>query len=357
MAFIQTTILIFVFFSFFIGQIFRINFLNISFPLIDISIILLTGFNLFQHFKHKDFKVKNKHFLYFLIFSWTFLLFNLFKYQINSLTPFFYLTRLTCLLSLLIFPINIKESHKNYFLIFLIANIFFGLIQYFIWPDFTYFNVNNWDPHLYRLVSTYFDPTFTALIYLFLIIKLYLDKNIPYRKILLIISYIAMALTYSRSTYLSFLFAFWFISINQKKIKIFLFSLFIVFITIVLLPRQPGEGTKLERTSSVFAKIENYQEGLALFTKSPLIGHGYNTLPFIRNINPDSHATSGFDGSLLTILITTGTIGFYFFAFGIKEFYQQSGLLKKTLLVSALIHSIFANSFLYPWILISFVLF
>ncbi len=357
MAFIQTTILIFVFFSFFIGQIFRISFLNTTFPLIDISILLLSILNLLQHFKQKDLKPKNKYFLYFLFFSLASLLINLIKYQIYSLTPFFYLLRLSCLFSLFIFPIEIKDSHKNYFILFLIANVFFGLIQYFIWPDFTYFNINDWDPHLYRLVSTYFDPTFTGLIYLFLIIKLYLDRDIPYRKILLFISYLAMVLTYSRSTYLSFLIAFCFISINQKKIKIFLSSLIIILITIILLPRLPGEGTKLERTSSIFAKIENYQKGLALFTKSPLIGHGYNTLPFIRNTNPGPHAISGFDGSLLTILTTTGLFGFCFFAFGIKMFYQQSSLLKKTLLISIFIHSLFANSFLYPWVLLSLVLF
>jgi O-antigen ligase len=127
--------------------------------------------------------------------------------------------------------------------------------------------------------------------------------------------------------------------------------------TIILLPRQPGEGTKLERTSSIYAKIENYQEGIVLFSKSPLIGHGYNNLSFVRNYNPDSHAASGFDGSLLTILTTTGMVGFSLFILGINSFFHQSSLLKKTMLVSLLVHSIFANSLLYPWIFLSFILF
>lgn len=357
MALIQTTILIFTFFSFFIGQIFRLSFLNTSFPLVDIAIILLAFVNFFQHIKQKKLKPNNKYFLYFLIFSWIFLLVNLYRYQIYSLQPLFYLIRLTSLLSLFIFPINIKDKLKSIFILFVIANIIFGLIQYFIWPDFTYFNVNNWDPHLYRLISTYFDPTFTALIYLFLIIKLFLDKDYKYRLPLLVLSYLAMALTYSRSTYLSFLIAFAFISFSQKKIKIFLYSVVIVLMTIILLPRQPGEGTKLERTSSIFAKIENYQEGIVLFSKSPLIGHGYNNLSFVRNYNPGSHAASGFDGSLVTILTTTGMVGFSLFILGINSFFHQSSLLKKTMLVSLLVHSVFANSLLYPWILLSFILF
>lgn len=357
MAFIQTTILIFTFFSFFIGQIFRLNIFNISFPLIDIAIILLSLVNLSQHYKQKSFKVNNKYFLYFLIFSWVFLLFNLTKYQISSLRPVFYLIRLSCLLSLIIFPLEIKNKLKNLFITFIVANIIFGLIQYFFWPDFTYFDVNHWDPHLYRLISTYLDPTFTALIYLFLIIKLYLDKKIPYRRPLLLLTYVAMVLTYSRSTYLSFLFGFGFISYSLKNIKIFLVSLVIIFLTIIALPRQPGEGTKLERTSSIIAKIENYQDGLTLFSKSPFIGHGYNNLAFVRKYNSNSHAASGFDGSLLTILTTTGIIGLLFFIFGIHRYFLQANLLKKTMMVSLLIHSIFANSFLYPWILISFILF
>ncbi len=357
MALIQTTSLIFIFFAFFIGQIFRLNIFDISFPLIDIAVILLFFLNFYQHIKQKNLKSNNKYFLYFLSFAWIFLFINLAKYQISSLKPFFYLIRLTCLLSLIIFPLEIKNKLKNIFLIFVFANVVFGLIQYFFWPDFTYFDVNNWDPHLYRLISTYLDPTFTALIYLFLIIKLFLNKNIPYRWLLLTITYIAMTLTYSRSTYLSFLIAFTFIAIYRKKIKISLFSFLIILFTVIVLPRQPGEGTKLERTSSIFAKIENYQEGIKLFVQSPLIGHGYNNLSFVRNSDPNSHASSGFDSSLLTILTTTGLIGFVFFIQGINTFFHQSTLLKKTMLISLLIHSLFANSLLYPWILISFFLF
>lgn len=357
MAFIQTTILIFTFFAFFIGQIFRISLFNVTFPLIDLAIATLSLLNFFHHLKQNSLEIKNKYFIYFLIFSLLTLLFSQHTFQTFSLTPFFYLLRLTFLLSLFIFPLNLNNKYKNIFIIFVITNIIFGVIQYLFWPDFTYFNIANWDPHLYRLVSTYFDPTFTGLIYLFLLIKLFLDKKIPYRRPLIVLSYLAMSLTYSRSTFLSFLFAFGFISLSQKKIKILLISTLLVFITLIVLPRQPGEGTKLERTSSVYAKIENYQEGFKLFLTSPLTGVGYNNLPIIRKIDPRSHAISGYDGSLLTILVTTGVIGVALFVFGFYTFFNQSNLLKKTMLISLLVHSLFANSLLYPWILLSLALF
>jgi len=358
MASVSTIILTFTIFSFFIGQIFRINLFSVSFPLLDTAIILLALINVFQHIKTKDLKTKNKFFTYFLVFSWIFLAFTLFKYQIYSLKPVFYLIRLTCLLSFFIFPINLGLKIKIFFYISIIANIFFGLIQYFFWPNFTYFDALNWDPHLYRLVSTFFDPTFTGLIYLFFIIKLFLDKKFPYRWPLLIISYLALVLTYSRSTYLCFLLAFTFISINLKNFKIFLISFLLITCTLFLLPRQPGEGTKLERTSSIKAKIENYQEGWQTFTKSPLIGFGYNNLSFIREIkNPASHASSGFDGSIMTLLTTTGIIGTILFLLGLKQIYTKSDLLKKTFILVILFHSLFANSLLYPWVLLSLVFF
>lgn len=358
MAFIQATILIFTFFSFFIGQIFRPNLFGTSFPLIDLAIIFLSLSNIFLKLKNNQLKSKNKFFTIFLIFAWVLLGFTGFKYQINSFKPLFYLIRLTCLLSFIIFPLSISRRLKNIFYISIFTNIIFGLIQYFVWPDFTYFDINHWDPHLYRLVSTFFDPTFTGLIYLFFIIKLFLDKKIPHRWPLLIIGYLALALTYSRSTYLSFLLTFAFIAFSKKNLKIFFISFLLIAATIFCLPRQPGEGTKLERTSSITAKIKNYQEGFSLFQKSPIIGFGYNNLPFVRTTQDEnSHANSGFDGSLLTLLTTTGIIGTTLFLLGLNKLYFKSDLIKKTFILAILFHSLFANSLLYPWILLSLVLF
>lgn len=353
MAFIQTIVLALLSFSFSVGQIFRFNIFGFSFPLIDISIIIFCFYNLYSHYRNKTLKNQNIPLSLFLIYSWCLLGVTLIYYHIASLKPLFYLFRLTCLLSFFLFPPKINPKNRSIFYLSIIANIIFGLIQYSVWPNFTYFDVNNWDPHLYRLVSSFFDPTFTGLIYLFFIIKIFLDKKIPYRWPLLIISYIALALTYSRSTYLSLIFAFAFISLKSKKISIFIFSLLLIGGTILLLPRQPGEGTKLERTSSITAKIENYQEGIKLFTKSPIFGVGYNNLPFIRKINNNaSHSNGGFDGSLLTILVTTGVIGGTLFILGFRKIFSSANLTIQSSLIALFIHSIFANSLLYPWVLL-----
>jgi hypothetical protein len=312
--------------------------------------------NIFQKIKTKEFKIKNKYLLYFLIFAWFSFIFNFFRYHFDVIKPILYLFRLTFLLSFFIFPLKIDEKTKKIFYLIIFSNVIFGLVQYFFWPDFTSFKYLNWDPHLYRLVSTFFDPTFTALIYLFLIIIVFLNKKIPFKKTIIIISYLAMALTYSRSSYISFFIAFTFIAYQKKSFKIFIFSSLLIFSTIFLLPRFEGEGTKLERTSSISAKIENYKKGFNLFLKSPIIGHGYNNLLYIRQINnSNSHANSGFDGSLMTILTTCGLIGLILFTLGLKTIFIQGNLIKKTILISVLIHSLFANSLLYPWVLLFFI--
>lgn len=353
MAFITSIIYLSTIIAFFFGQLLRIEINNISFPVIDIFISLIFCLNIFKKIKNKDFKVKNKYLLYFLFFAWFSFFFNYFRYHFDLIKPILYLFRLTFLLSFLTFPPTINKNLKKIFHLIIFSNIIFGLIQYLIWPNFTYFNSLNWDPHLYRLVSTFFDPTFTALIYLSLIIIAFLKNKFPLRKIVLIISYLAMVLTYSRSTYLSFLVAFIFIAYQKRNFKIFILSLILITSTILCLPRFEGEGTKLERTSSISSKIENYKEAFNLFLKAPIIGHGYNNLSYIRSINnQNSHANSGFDSSLMTILTTTGGIGLFLFILGFNKTFNQSNLTQKTILISIFFHSLFANSLLYPFILL-----
>jgi O-Antigen ligase len=356
MAFITPIIYLSTIVAFFFGQLLRIEVKIISFPIIDLFIAAIFCLNIFQKIKNKDFKVKNKYLLYFLIFAWISFILNYFRYNFDLIKPILYLFRLTFLLSFFIFPPKIEEKIKNVFYLIIFSNIIFGLIQYFLWPNFTYFKSLNWDPHLYRLVSTFFDPTFTALIYLFLIIIVFLNKKFPLRIIVLTLSYIALALTYSRSSLGAFLVAFTFIAYKKKSLKIFLISLLLLTLTVFLLPRLEGEGTKLERTSSITAKIENYKEGFNLFSKAPIIGHGYNNLSYVRQIkNPSSHSNSGFDGSLMTILTTSGSIGLILFILGLKKIFTQGNLIIKTIFISVIFHSLFANSLFYPWIILFFI--
>lgn len=324
---------------FFFGQLLRINFQNISFPLIDIFIIILALGNLIKRYQDKKIKIENKYFLFFIIYT-------LIISRFLSVKSIFYFIRLSCLLSFFIFPPSYNKKFYQFFKIIILSSIIFGFIQYFFWPNFTYFSSLDWDPHLYRLVGTFFDPTFTGLIFLLFTIKSFLKKEY----LLTTVSYIALSLTYSRSSLLALLICSIFYYLKNKNKKILFYTILIIGLTVVILPRLEGEGTKLERTSSIIAKIENYKEGINLFLKKPIIGYGYNNLPHIREINnPQSHANAGFDGSLLTILVTTGIIGLLFFSKGLHLLFTQSNLEKKIMFLAIFIHSLFANSMLYPW--------
>lgn len=315
-------------------------FLGKLFPYIDILIVLFAITNLFSQ---NNFKIKNR---YILIFALITIISNLLYF--NNIA-WLYLLRLISLISLILYPPQFTQYQTKFINIILITSIIIGYIQYFVWPDFTVMSSQNWDPHLYRLVGTYFDPTFTGLIFLFILIYIYFSKY-KLKNILLFITYIAIALTYSRSTLLSFIIVFSYISYIKKNRNLFIISLIIFLSTLLILPRMPGEGTKLERTSSILAKIQNYQEGISIFAKNPVIGIGYNNIPSLNyKNNLFSHSNSGFDSSLLTIAITTGIIGFMFLLLGLYFEYTHGNLFYQSLLLSIFIHSLFANSLFYPY--------
>lgn len=345
MALVTKISLYFAILCFFFGQLFRLKFLNFSFPIFDIAILLLAFSNFFN--QKISFKKLRSPIIYFVIFSLLTLVINWIRFSFSP-SSFLYWLRLSSLLSFFLFPLKIDSKTNAFFQLILWASLIFAFIQYIFWPDFTYFSTFNWDPHLYRLLGTFFDPTFTGLIFLLFLLKIYFNYSTNY--LFLFPIYLGLALTYSRSSLLAFLLVFTFIAIRKKNFKIFLTTFLLIFLTISLLPRMPGEGTKLERTSSIKAKIENYKNGFQLFSTSPIIGVGYNNLPTIRE-NKSSHANSGFDSSLLTIAITTGIIGLFLFSKIFISNLNSSSLYWQSLLLVVFIHSLFANSWLYPWIL------
>ena len=345
MAFVTKISLYLTLILFFFGQLFRLNFLNFSFPLFSLALLPLAFFNLLSQ---KNICHKLKHpAIYFIIFSLITLIFNWFKFSF-SFSSLFYWLRLTSLLSFFVFPLKIDYKLDKFFQLILWATLIFGFLQYFLWPDFTAFSALNWDPHLYRLVGTFFDPTFIGLIFLLFILKIYFHYST--NKLLIFLPYLGLALTYSRSSLLALFIVFSYISFKTKKLLLFLSMTLLIFLTILLLPRMPGEGTRLERTSSIKAKIVNYQEGIKLFSTSPIIGLGYNNLPVIR-ASSTSHAASGFDGSLLTIAITAGLIGLFLFSKIFISSLNPYSLYWQSLLLAVFIHSLFANSLLYPNVL------
>ena len=259
---------------------------------------------------------------------------------------------------------KLKETLLTSLIGISLAMAVFGWFQYFVYPDFRPLVEWGWDDHLYRLVSTLLDPAFTSIILVFGYV-LSLTKYLVSQKRgylgLAIFFLITTAFTYSRAGYLAIVVGSVAVLLAFKKLKKVLILIFGLLLIVFLLPRPSGEGVKLERLRSIYARGTNYLETLKIASKAPLFGVGFNNLclarqQYLGRADARSHACSGSDSSLLFILATTGIIGLVIFLTGL---YQVVKFLPKDIYgISALgavaglgIHGFFSNSYFYPWVM------
>lgn len=232
-----------------------------------------------------------------------------------------------------------------------ISTAIVGIFQYLLYPDTRALTAFGWDPHYYRIVGTLLDPGFTGLILVLTIVYLVINN---YKKIWWVIVYLALALTYSRASYLAFFTAFTWLSYQRKTWKYFLVSLCLITVTVTILPRwSGGEGVKLERTSTIWARIASWRKAWQIFSDNPVIGVGFNTYRYAQKASIKSHAGAGSDSSILLVMATTGIIGLLFYLRYIKNLWGiNNNLIVTTSLVAVLIHSIFLNSLFYPAVML-----
>ncbi|MCJ7804445.1 O-antigen ligase family protein, partial [Patescibacteria group bacterium] len=240
----------------------------------------------------------------------------------------------------------------------------FGFIQYFLWPNLKALEVLHYDPHFYRVVGTFLDPGFTGLILVFtllLIVDRWFEEKKKWLIPLALVIYSALALTYSRASWLVFLLAVLLVSCFKKSWKFLLVILALMGATYFLLPRPAGEGGKIERTYTIEARLTNYRQALVIAKDHPLFGVGFNTYRYAqRNYGfldveewQVSHAGGGADASWLFVLATTGAFGFlsYLWLWGraLKETKKKTIVL--VTILALIVHSLFLNSLFYPQIM------
>jgi hypothetical protein len=242
-----------------------------------------------------------------------------------------------------------------------ITVVFTSVVQYLVFPDIRSLQLLEWDPHYYRVVGSLLDPGFTGLILIFFMIRI-LTHPLPnkiHQYIILTTTYIYFAFTYSRSSFISLLFVSIFISYTKKTWKPFLITLFVLITTIILLPRAPdGEGVKLERTSSITARIQNWSNSISIFLKFPVFGSGFNVYRYTQrqfgfNNSPKwlvSHSNAGADSSLLFVAATTGLIGLILYLNYLRSLFHLRAINYE--LIAIIVHSVFLNSLFYPYVLL-----
>jgi len=347
------------------GQIIRIGILQ---PL-DVVVGLAAVYSIIKKLEVPEFFKHLRPFLFIAGISWIFSIF--FFHQITVLYGLLYLLRLVAYFYFGVYVWNFvkkKTGNKKLLLDSLLSlsliSALFGWIQFFTFPDIKPFFVWGWDMHLFRIVGTFLDPTFLGLVIVFgLILSIYrcIDnwglKNILFTLFLLI----SLAFTYSRASYLAFSAGILSIIYFQKKFKKLILLIIGLGLVAFILPTSRNRSIELFRTFSTFAKIENYQSTLKIFSKSPVFGVGYNNMcmayqKYVGFQDFSSHACSGSDSSLLFVLATTGIVGLMIFIFSIWKVIEflprnRNFLILGASFLALIVHSLFSNSMFYPWIM------
>ncbi len=257
---------------------------------------------------------------------------------------------------------NFKIQIPNLLIGVGVATATLGLLQYIFIPDTRFLEKYGWDPHLYRVIGTFFDPGFLgAILVLTLILIVALDWEKKNRLLIFagIIVYLALALTYSRASYLAYLTGMGTIAWFKKSPKFFLTVFLVGAVTVFLLPRPEGEGVRLERESTIKYRIINWKQSLTIAQKNPVFGVGFNAYRYAQRRYgfldiPEwqvTHAGAGADSSLLFILATTGIVGISFYLWLWWKIFKTRGLIILASAFALLVHSTFVNSLLYPWLM------
>jgi hypothetical protein len=192
-----------------------------------------------------------------------------------------------------------------------------GVAQYIWYPYLRNLSYLGWDPHLYRVFSTLFDPNFAAV---FFVATLFLGALLWHKtnnKWLLVVgqslSLLVLFLTYSRSGYLAFIAGILVCAWCLRNGRAAVMMIFGFLLLLFFLPHPAGEGVKLFRTVSTFARLGNWQRGTVLIAGAPVFGYGFDLLRYeqhtrgwIDERTTPSKAGAGLDNSLQFVWATTG---------------------------------------------------
>src|SRR3990167_6043772 len=231
-----------------------------------------------------------------------------------------------------------------------------GLLQLIFFPDLSFLSILGWDPHYFRIVSTFLDPNFTGAFFVLTLILI--RKN--YAVFALV--YLALLLTFSRSSYGMFFISFSTLAYYLKSLKLQLLTL-VLFAGLILgyflYSRFISLPKNIHRTSSASFRINTWTEGWQLFEKHPFLGVGFNAYRYaIREYDltdeqfSKSHGSGSNDSSLLSVLATTGLVG-------ILSYFLFLNSIRRNLMpavLGLLFHSFFSNSLFFPPILLWLIL-
>ena len=363
------------FVSFSLGEIARIQFPNsITVGLFDISVVSLSFYILAKTRKSK-FTLKIPIILFILISLFS-LGINFRRYELDQfLIGSLYLLRWIAYTGVYFSATSLSDKGKKYTLRFMMLSgifiVFFGYLQFLFYPSLRNLYYLGWDEHMHRMFSTFLDPNFAGVVFVLFFVFFYVFKekfisNRLLSSLILLLTFGAIILTYSRGAYLMFVVCALIYSILVRQWKV-VAGVVLVFtiLFIILSPRFYIENTNLLRVASATQRLESSKQALAIFNKNPL-GVGFNTFRYARekygfkdlSLFGPSHSGAGVDNSMVLILVTTGIPGFLVYVYLIYKIFRigsfnlkknKMGLVLLVSLGGLLVNSLFINSLLYSF--------
>jgi hypothetical protein len=253
-----------------------------------------------------------------------------------------------------------------------------GFFQFFLYPSLKNLYYLGWDDHMYRLFSSFLDPNFSGtffvlfLIFIFVIKEIYKSQKKLYYSLhlLMVVDFIAIVLTYSRSAFLMLLVSTLVYCVIKKNYKILagLIGIF-VLVVIILSPRFYLVNNNLFRIPSLEQRVLNIGEALSIYKENPLFGVGFNNMRYarekygFRDTTPwgFSHSGGGADSSFALILTTAGIPGILAYIFLLYKIFRlgRDYLIKSPFalilvlsVVGLMANSLLLNSLFYSFIMI-----
>ncbi len=323
------------------------------------------------------------------MFFFSFLLWNLY---VLSFSPYvgtypgvfsvsaFYVVRLSAYLLFGLFLRNLVRARiltcgdvLHGLLFYTVLSVLFGFVQLLLYPDFSVFVAEGWDPHKNRLVGALFDPNFLGAVLVFgfnLILGLHTFTRARahaffYDFSLIALLLIGILLTFSRSAWLMLSISILAWGLLRYR-KLLLISFLLGFASYLAVPRiQTRLSHITDPSDSAHFRLISWSNTLDAYFRGPLRGVGYNSFRFVQkdlgiiSAGWGGHSGGGSDSSLLLVLATTGPVGlFLFLCFVLSpifSFRRISANLWRTIYVATLpallMESFFVNSLFYPQIL------
>lgn len=193
-----------------------------------------------------------------------------------------------------------------------------SVLQYAFYPNLRNLLYMGWDPHLYRVFAFFFEPYLAgAAIGLSMMFVYFRGTRWGrIRWVALAVLFLLLMLTFSRTVYVAAMFTFTLFFLRRKNMKSIVLLFFLFAVLAYLIPKPVGVGVQLLRTFSIETRLRNAQEGVAMWTRSPILGTGYNRIRYakaregITGKFDSSHAAASYHSSFVTMLASGGIMGF-----------------------------------------------